>query len=109
MRAPRRLAVDGDDVGGVVAQAGDPIREARREQRRIGRVQHVGQRVVAWNIVPERQISAQEAKVLQAPFAHLDEIVGASDRRSHEEPHDLLQRKHERKHDPGALARIGQA
>jgi hypothetical protein len=59
---------------------------------------------MAWNIVAEQQVVAQEVERLQPPFAHLDEVVGARDRGAHHEQHDLLQRIH----DLGAVARIGQ-
>ena len=102
VRAPRGLAVDGDDVGIVVAQAGDPVHEARFEQLRIERVDDIGQGVVARDIVAKQQIAAQKIEAFTAPLADLDEIVAASNRRAEDEQHDLGQWEH----DLGALARI---
>jgi len=105
VRAPGGLAVDRDDVGAIRPQIRHPIGKALLEQGRIDRVQHIRQRVVARNIVAEGQVVAQEIEMLEPPLAHLDEVVGASDRGAHHEQHDLLQRIH----DLGALARIGQS
>ena len=113
VRAPRRLAVDGDDFelaclrhGGIAgAQAGDPVHEARLEQLWIQSVDDIGQGIVARDVVAKAQIAAQKIQTLTAPFADLDMIIAARDRGSQNQQHDLGQREY----DLGALARIVQS
>ena len=76
--------------------------EAGLEPRRVERVDHVAQRVVAGDAVPVGQEAAQERQVLPAPQPRLDQVVGPGQGGGQHQEQDLRQR---RKHLPG-LARI---
>jgi len=82
MRAPRRLAVDRDDIGIAGAQSLDPGRKAALEQVGINRPDHLAQRVVARDAVHKRPQAAQKRQMALAPQRHLDKIIGPGQRRA---------------------------
>ena len=102
-RPARGLAIDGDDVGFVLAQTLDPGREGLREQRAVERVQHVVERVMRRNALREGQHPPQKPQLLAPPVADLDEILRPRQRRTQDQEHDLGQRIHHL----APLARIG--
>ncbi len=88
----RGLAVDGNDVGFVLAQALDPGGEAGAEEVGVERIDDVVERVVRRDAVAERQQAAQEGELLPAPQPDFDEVLGAGQRRAQHQQHDLRQR-----------------
>ena len=89
MAAARGLAVDGDNVGLHLAQRLHPRHEAGLEQLGIERVDHVVQRVVGRDAVPEGQEPAQERQLLAAPQPCLDKVVRPGQGRGQHQQQEL--------------------
>lgn len=89
---PRRLAVDGDDVGFAVAQRLHPGGEAVGKQRRRQRVHHVVERVVGGDAVLEGQQPAQKIQLAPPPAFDLDEILRPRKRPAQDQKQDFRQR-----------------
>jgi hypothetical protein len=75
VRAPRSLAVDGDNVGLGVAQLVDPGHKAGLEERGVECVDDVVEGIVGGKAVVEGQESAQEVQVLHTPEPDFDEVL----------------------------------
>ena len=92
MAAPGGLAVDGDGVGGAIAQIRHPGGKAGLEQLRVEPVHHVVQGVVRGYAALVGQEAAQEVDALLAPQLDLHEILHAAERRTEHHEQDLLKR-----------------
>jgi hypothetical protein len=88
-RPARGFAVDGHDVGLVLAQAFDPGGKASAEQFRVERSHDVVKRAVGGNAPLERPQRPQERQLLLAPEPNLDNILGTRERRAKHKQHDL--------------------
>ena len=102
VRAPRGLAVDGDEVGTVRPHLGHPALEATLEQDRIDPVEQDAQPALAGDAVVEGREAAQELQVMPAPGGDVVEVVAGGDGAADHQQQDLAQRIH---HPPG-LARV---
>src|ERR1700679_64684 len=80
--ASRGFPINGDDVGGIVAQVADPGQEAGFEQFRVQRREYVTQRVMARDAALEAVETSEERQMLRSPECRLNEIVRAGDRRT---------------------------
>jgi len=97
MRAPRRLSIDSNDIGGdnigfARAQSLHPGRKAVLEQVGIDRPDYLAQRIVARDTVRIRPQAAQKRQVACTPQRHLDKIIGPGQRRAQQQQNDLRQR-----------------
>jgi hypothetical protein len=104
MGPPRCLAVDGDDVGRMLAQGFDPVGKARLEEFRVEPVDHVIERVVGRDAALVGQEPPQEIEPLFAPQPDLHEILHARQRGAQHKQQNLRQRI---EHTP-TLARVRQ-
>jgi hypothetical protein len=94
VRAPRGLAVDGDEVGAVRPHLGHPALEAALEQDRVDPVEQDAQPPLARNAVVEGREPAQEIQVMPAPGGDVVEVVAGRDRGAHHQQQHLAQRVH---------------
>jgi len=103
-RAPRRLAVDGDDLAVLIgcAQPRHPRHEGVAERLAVERGDHRVDRVVGRNALTIGQKAAQERDVQLAPTRDLREVVGPGHHPAQHQQQDLGQRIDHL----GALARI---
>src|SRR4051794_2281707 len=92
VRAPRSLAVDGDNIGLGVAQILDPGHKAGFEERGVERVDDVVEGIVGGKAIFERQKPAQEVQVLHTPEPGFNEVLRARQRCAEYEEHDLRER-----------------
>lgn len=94
--APRRLAVDGHDLGagflvGFDPQALNPGHEAVAEGLVVEGVEQIVQRIMAGNARRVGQEAAQKGQVHLAPAGDLDEAVGTAQHAAENDKHDLVQ------------------
>jgi len=80
MGSSRRLAVNGNDVGRVLAQGFDPVGKTGLEQFRVEPVDHVIERVMGRNTALVGQETSQKIKPLFAPQLDFHEILHARQR-----------------------------
>src|SRR3546814_15484870 len=78
---PRRLAVNRDDIGCLVAQRLDPGRKAGFEQLGIKPVNDIIKGVMGWYPVRKRQKTAQKIEPGLSPQPDLDKIYRQEERR----------------------------
>src|SRR3546814_3987085 len=79
---PRRLAVNRDDIGCLVAQRLDPGRKAGFEQLGIKPVNDIIKGVMGWYPVRKRQKTAQKIEPVLSPQPDLDKIFHPRKRRA---------------------------
>ena len=92
--APRRLAVDSDEVVPVRPQRRHPAVEAASEQDRIDPIDEHAHPALARNAVMEFREPAQEIEMVLAPGDNVVEIVARGDRRAGDQQQHLLERIH---------------
>jgi len=90
--ATRRLAVESDEGGRVVAQLAGPIHEAGREQRGIETVHQDVEPAPAGHAVVKGQKTAQKIEMRLAPGGDVIEIIARGDRRAHHQQQHFGQR-----------------
>ena len=93
--APRRLAVDGDEVVPIRPQRRYPTLETASEQDRIDPVDEFAQPTLTRNAIMKLRKPAQEIEVMPAPGANLVEIIATGDRRTDDQQHHLFERIHD--------------
>ncbi len=86
--APQRFAVDRHDLADIFLQRRGPSDEGRFETRRIERVEHIREGVMARNAVFERQKAPQEGELGFAILFDLDPTLGAA-----QHPHQSAQQQ----------------
>jgi hypothetical protein len=89
MTAPRRLAVDGDEVGPVGPHLPHPCREAGGEQPGVDPVHQQGQPAAPGNAIVIRQNSAQKRQMRLAPGGDMIVIIAVGDRPAHHKKQNL--------------------
>ena len=92
IRAPERLAIDGDDIGAEFRERGDPGDEAILEGFGIERCKQIAQLVMGRRAVLEGPEPAQEVELPLAELGDLDPAVGASQYRQQALQQHLVQR-----------------
>jgi hypothetical protein len=102
MAAPRRLAIDRDEVGSIRPHLPHPRRKAGGEQPGIDPVHQQGQPAAAGNAVVIRQDLAQKRQMRLTPGGDVFVIVAVGDRPAHHQKQNLRQGV---SHPPG-LARV---
>ena len=102
MGAPRRLAVDRQDVGFALAQAFDPPGKARLKKLGIERVDDVVERIVRRQPAFKRVEPPQKVETQFAPHPDFDKIIHPAKAGAEHQKQNLPQRINH----PPALARI---
>lgn len=89
MAAPRGLAINGDDLGIIVAQAADPGHEAGFKQLRVQRREHVTQHIVARDAAFVGVKASEKGQMLDAPQRCFYEVARPGDRRRQHQKQDF--------------------
>src|ERR1700739_2729826 len=97
--APRRLAVDGDEVVPARPQRGDPAVEAAAEQHRIDAIDQAAQPALAGNAKMELREAAQKIEMMLTPGDDIVEVVARREGGAGHQQQYLF----ERIHDPARL------
>ena len=94
MGAPRRLAVDGDEIVPVRPEGRDPAIETAPEQHRIDPVDERTQPALAGNAMVKLGKAAQKTDMMLAPGRNIVKIVARCDRGAGEKQQHLGKRIH---------------
>ncbi len=92
VRAARRLAVDGDDVGGRLGQRRHPGNEAALERLRVERGEDIAELVMRGRAVLEGPEAAQEVDLRLAKERNFGERLGAGENGEQAQQQDFIER-----------------